>query len=45
MQTVADNTGGEHFNIPSMSAVTDYYDDLQDAFREIARDRPLRLVK
>jgi len=45
MQTIADNTGGRHFNIPGLSEVTDYRDDLREVFRQIARDRPLILVK
>ena len=45
MQSIADITSGKHFNIPGMSSITDYHDDLLDVFREIANDRPLILVK
>lgn len=45
MQAIADHTGGRHFNIPGMSEVTDYREGLMQAFREIANDRPLILVK
>ena len=45
MQTIADETNGKHFNIPGMSEVTDYHDDLLGVFREIANDRPLILVQ
>ncbi|MCG8585120.1 MAG: VWA domain-containing protein [Pirellulales bacterium] len=45
MQTIADNTGGVHFNIPGGQPVADYEDDLEDAFREIAGSVPLKLVQ
>jgi hypothetical protein len=45
MQQIADITGGTHFNIPGGSTVTDYQDDLLEAFRKIADARPLLLVK
>jgi hypothetical protein len=44
MQEVADITGGIHFNIPGGSSVADYEEDLEEVFRQIADDRPLRLV-
>ena len=45
MQTVADATGGLHFNIPGGQSPSDYEQDLTDAFEDIANDRPLQLVK
>ena len=45
MQTVADMTGGIHFNIPGGGSVADYEEDLKDVFRQIAAHRPLKLVK
>jgi hypothetical protein len=45
MQQIADITGGEHFNIPGGSTVTDFQEDLLEAFRKIADARPLLLVK
>ncbi len=45
LQTVADTTGGVHFNIPGGQAVEDYEDALKEAFRTIAQKRPLQLVK
>ncbi|MCA9248081.1 MAG: VWA domain-containing protein [Planctomycetales bacterium] len=45
MQQVADITGGEHFNIPGGQAVSSYASGLKDAFEDIAKDRPLKLVK
>jgi len=44
MQQVADITGGVHFNIPGGQTVAEYEEDLKDVFREIAKDRPLKLV-
>jgi len=45
MQQAADISGGVHFNVPGGGSVADYEEDLKDVFREIADDRPLRLVK
>ncbi|MDA7977386.1 MAG: VWA domain-containing protein [Pirellulales bacterium] len=45
MNSIANMTGGVHFNIPGGQSVEDYEEDLKDAFREIADDRPLKLVK
>ncbi len=45
MDSIANLTGGVHFNIPGGQTVEDYEEDLKDAFREIADDRPLKLVK
>ncbi len=46
MQTVADMTPkGKHFNIPGGQTGDEYYEDLLDVFKEIAKDRPLKLVK
>jgi len=44
MQSVADITGGVHFNIPGGQTVEEYEEDLKDVFREIAANRPLKLV-
>jgi hypothetical protein len=46
MQQVADMTPkGRHFNVPGGQTGQEYYEDLLDVFREIAKDRPLKLVK
>ncbi len=45
MQQIADITGGVHFNVPGGSSVSQYEEDLKDVFRQIADDRPLKLVK
>lgn len=45
LQTVADTTGGVHFNIPGGQPVADYEDQLKEAFGAIAKKRPLQLVK
>ncbi len=45
MQTIADSTDGEHYNVAGGSEVEDYHEELLDAFREIANSRPLILVK
>lgn len=45
MQSIADNTGGVHFNIPGGQTAAAYEEDLKDVFRQIADDRPLKLVK
>jgi hypothetical protein len=45
MQQVADITGGAHFNIPGGRSVSEYEEDLEDIFKEIAANRPLRIVE
>jgi len=45
MQQVADITGGVHFNIPGGRSVAEYEKQLKDVFRQIADDKPLKLVK
>jgi len=45
MQQVADITGGTHFNVPGGQAVAAYSDALKDVFHDIARDRPLKIVR
>ena len=45
LQEIADLTGGFHFNIPGGQTVSQYEEDLKDAFREIVDIRPLQLVK
>ena len=45
MASIAQMTNGVHFNIPGGQSVSDYEEDLKDVFREIAKDRPLKLVK
>lgn len=44
MQQVADITGGIHFNCPGGSSIATLQAQLDDAFRQIARSRPLKLV-
>jgi hypothetical protein len=44
MQEIADRTGGKHFNVPGGGNVADYQAQLEEAFRSIAADRPLRLI-
>ena len=45
MQTIADSTGGIHFNVPGGRPVAEYEEELRDTFRQIADKRPLQLVK
>jgi hypothetical protein len=45
MQSVADVTGGKHYNVPGGSTHQAMHDQLSDAFEEIAKARPLQLVK
>jgi hypothetical protein len=45
MQQIADMTGGVHFRVPTNKPVAEYEEDLKDVFRQIANDRPLKLVK
>ena len=45
MQQAADITEGTHFNVPGGSDQDDYYQQLYDTFEDIAKARPLKLVK
>ncbi len=45
MDQIANMTGGVHFNVPGGQTVAEYEKDLKDVFRQIADDRPLKLVK
>jgi hypothetical protein len=45
MQQAADISGGRHFNVPGGSSQEDYYQQLYDVFEEIAKARPLQIVK
>ncbi|MDX1943777.1 MAG: VWA domain-containing protein [Pirellulaceae bacterium] len=45
MQQVATITDGTHFNVPGGSSQSDYYNQLYDTFEDIAKARPLKLVK
>jgi Mg-chelatase subunit ChlD len=45
MQQVADITGGIHFNIPGGQTASTMRTQLENAFREIASSRPLKLVR
>jgi hypothetical protein len=45
MQQVADIADGIHFNVPGGATVQQTRDALIDAFREIARKRPVTLVE
>jgi len=45
MNTVAETTNGIHFNIPGGQTVADYSDDLKRVFRDIAKHRPLKIVR
>lgn len=44
MQTIADMTGGIHFNVPGGQSVASYTAQLQDVFRKVASSRPLKLI-
>lgn len=44
MQEIADITGGLHFNVPGGATFEAYQAALEDAFRSIAANRPLRLL-
>ncbi len=44
-QQIADITGGRHFNVPGGQSVSEYEEDLNEIFRAIAGQRPLRLVQ
>jgi len=45
MQEIANLTKSVHFNIPGSAAVQDYSAQLREVFHQIAKDRPLALVK
>lgn len=45
MNQAASITGGRHFNVPGGSSQEAYYQQLYDVFLEIARARPLQIVK
>ena len=46
MQEIADmHPEGHHFNIPGGQTGDEYYEDLLEVFRDIANDRPLKIVK
>ncbi len=45
MQQVADITGGVHFNVPGGASIDTVRDQLREVFRQIARSRPLKLIK
>jgi Flp pilus assembly protein TadG len=45
MQAVADGTGGKHYNVPGGADHQTMHDQLYSAFEEIAKARPLKLVK
>ena len=45
MQSVADIADGKHYNVPGGTNYTTMHDQLKDAFEEIAKARPLKLVK
>lgn len=44
MQSIADATGGKHFNVPGGGTIAQYEQQLKDVFQEIASDRPLKLL-
>ena len=44
MQQVADISGGEHFNVPGGSSISDLQAQLEVTFRKIANSRTLRLI-
>jgi hypothetical protein len=45
MDDVAETTNSRHFNVPGGRPVDEYREDLIQAFREIADNRPLKLVQ
>jgi len=45
MQDIADTTGGVHFNIPGGQTGAEYQEELEEVFRQVADDHPLKLVK
>ena len=44
-EQAANLTEGVHFNVPGGSSQADYYDQLYSTFEQIAKARPLKLVK
>jgi hypothetical protein len=45
LQQAADMSEGKHYNVPGGSSQNDYYQQLYEAFEEIAKARPLKIVK
>lgn len=45
MQSVADTTGGKHFNVPGGQQPSEYEEDLKEVFKKIADDMPLEIVQ
>jgi Flp pilus assembly protein TadG len=45
MDEVAETTASRHFNVPGGRPVSEYREDLIQVFREIADNRPLKLVQ
>ena len=45
MQSVADSTGGKHYNVPGGATHEAMHTQLNTAFEEIAKARPIKLVK
>jgi Mg-chelatase subunit ChlD len=45
MDQIAQTTDGIHFNIPGGQTVAEYTADLKGVFAQIAKERPLKLVK
>jgi Mg-chelatase subunit ChlD len=45
MDEIAQITGGVHFNVPGDQTVAEVEEDLEDVFREVAANRPLKLVQ
>ena len=45
MQAVADGTGGKHYNVPGAADHATMHAQLYSAFEEIAKARPIKLVK
>jgi hypothetical protein len=44
MQDIADETGGEHFNVPGGGTIAEYEAQLMAVFQKIAADRPLKIL-
>ncbi len=44
MQEISDITGGLHYNVPGGSTFEEYQANLEAAFQEIAKHRPLKLL-
>jgi hypothetical protein len=45
MEQIADMTDGAHFRVPVGSSVEEYHEAIKEVFRQIAKERPLVLVK